>query len=265
MTPNTNRKKQPSRGIPRRKEQYRLWFEFLKLAHQSDKPIIQQALKASAAFYGPWEIDKYEKFDDWWKDKSNLFNDTLEVRKLEAGALPDTPECLVVQIPLNRTQSELLAAVRKVLAQHYDDIGKTSRKNRALATSAYGLTGKGEIKTDAVRETLSVYRDVKLRNRSSLKGKKLLAAMSYVHMPPGVACSISPVSVAASLNSTVSPSSGRSTPSKCSARKRSLEMLRLENTSSYVAEIPKRRGHVDLLTDPSLLDREERALQVRLA
>ncbi len=177
MTQKTSSKRPPSRGISRRKEQYRLWFEFLKLAHQSDKPIIQQALKASAEFYSPWEIDKHEKFDDWWKDKSNLFNDTLEVRKLEAGALPDTPECLVVQIPLNRTQSELLAAVRKVLAQHYDDIGKTSRKNRALATSAYGLTGKGEMKTDAVRETLSVYRDVKLKNPASLKGKKLLAAI----------------------------------------------------------------------------------------
>ncbi|XP_022093849.1 uncharacterized protein LOC110981018 isoform X2 [Acanthaster planci] len=90
--------------------------------------------------------------------------------------------------------------------------------------------------------------------------KKLLAAMN-VQTPPASVCAVSPASVAASLSSTVSPSSGRSTPSKGSSRKRSLEITRLENTSSYVAEIPKRKQTVDLLTDPALLDREERALQ----
>lgn len=59
---------------------------------------------------------------------------------------------------------------------------KTSRKNRALATSTYGLTSKGEMKMDAVRETLSVYRDVKLKNRASLKGKKLLATIQDYYL-----------------------------------------------------------------------------------
>lgn len=73
------------------------------------------------------------------------------------------------------------------MAQHYDEIGKTSRKNRALATSAYSLTGKGEMKTDAVRETLSVYRDVKLKSRASLKGKKLLATIHDYYLNPFLA------------------------------------------------------------------------------
>ena len=68
-------------------------------------------------------LDKHQKFDDWWKYKADLFNYMLEVRRLEAVACPDTPECLVVQIPLNRRQSELLTAIRRVLAQHYDENG----------------------------------------------------------------------------------------------------------------------------------------------
>ncbi|XP_071798387.1 uncharacterized protein [Asterias amurensis] len=141
--------------------------------------------------------------------------------------------------------------------------GSISSEN--LQTVSPCRTGGGALSTSAMTSSTPSLSQMRYspteKTFSHDPRKKLLAAMSYVHMPPGVACSISPVSVAASLNSTVSPSSGRSTPSKSSARKRSLEMLRLENTSSYVAEIPKRRGHVDLLTDPSLLDREERALQ----
>ncbi|XP_038050094.1 uncharacterized protein LOC119723487 isoform X2 [Patiria miniata] len=91
--------------------------------------------------------------------------------------------------------------------------------------------------------------------------KKLLAAMNVQTSAVPSSAAVSPASIAASLCSTVSPSSGRSTPSKGSSRKRSLEISRLENTSSYVAAIPKRRQSVDPSTDPALLDREERALQ----
>ena len=51
---------------------------------------------------------------------------------------------------------------------------------------------------------------------------------------------------------------------KPAPRKLNLEMNRIANTSSYVADFPKKPKTGDLLVDSSLLDREERALQVSL-
>jgi hypothetical protein len=53
-----------------RRETYRLWFEYLRLAKRSaDKKVID-GLKRSAAFYEPWGDIGSESFQVWWKQSS---------------------------------------------------------------------------------------------------------------------------------------------------------------------------------------------------
>ena len=157
----------------KRKECYRLWFEYLKVARKSRLSSVKQRLKVSAAFYEPWEMDRYDTFDLWWKQKRHLFAENVAVRKLNPGEQPDIADALVLQIPLNKTQTELLNDVKKVLVGHYKDLGKLSRKDRLTLSSTYKLSGMKEVKVEPIRECLSIYRDVKLVY-PDLRGQKLL-------------------------------------------------------------------------------------------
>ena len=42
------------RSLTYKRETYRLWFEYLRLARMSAKKDIRDALKRTAAFYAPW-------------------------------------------------------------------------------------------------------------------------------------------------------------------------------------------------------------------
>ena len=55
------------------RETYRLWFEYLKVALDSRHPEVIQGLKASEAYYLPWEVTPETKFDPWWKTHRHLF------------------------------------------------------------------------------------------------------------------------------------------------------------------------------------------------
>lgn len=68
-----------------RKEAFRLWFEYLKIARLSKEAKVKSALLVSEPYYRPWEMDKAEKFDPWWKTHSHLFEEKFVVREFKAG------------------------------------------------------------------------------------------------------------------------------------------------------------------------------------
>jgi len=59
--------------LPYRKEAYRLWFEYLRLAHGSSEQKIKNALNRSTKYYGPWGNIEDVKFDRWWRENEHLF------------------------------------------------------------------------------------------------------------------------------------------------------------------------------------------------
>lgn len=69
------------------RETYRLWFEYLKVALASRHPDVIQGLKASEAYYLPWEVTPETKFAPWWKTHRHLFSENQTVRALEAGEI----------------------------------------------------------------------------------------------------------------------------------------------------------------------------------
>jgi hypothetical protein len=164
-----------------RKDAYRLWFEYLKVARSSTKKEVISALNVSAPFYGPWEMNKASKFDPWWKEHRHLFEEQYSVREMEHGELPSDPTALVIEVPLTQSPTILTKKVRLLIQAAYERQQKTQRKGKTKPTAYYHLTEGSEPKFDAVREMLSIYRDVYLKNPRQ-RGSDLLDAVHRYYL-----------------------------------------------------------------------------------
>jgi hypothetical protein len=159
-----------------KKEAFRLWFEYLQVARKTADPAVKAQLIASSLYYAPWEMDQAGKFDAWWKDHAHLFEEKFLVREMTAGEKPRDPDALVVEIPLTQSATDILKKLRPIIQSAFDRQERQQRKSKKKATAQYRLTDGAEPKLDAIREMLSVYRDVALKN-PKLKGIKLLHAI----------------------------------------------------------------------------------------
>ena len=157
------------------KEAIRLWFEYLKLAHASKNEKIRKTLANSAAFYSKWDMNGEIKFDVWWKSHIHLFEEKYKVRQMQAGELPNDPDALIIEIPLTQAPSALLEHIKTIVQKASNKNEKKSRKGKKRATAHYKLSSGAEPKLDAVREMLTVYRDVYLKN-PRIRGERLLDA-----------------------------------------------------------------------------------------
>ena len=161
-------------ALPYRREAYRLWFEYLRVARTSSLASVQTALKQSALFYAPWGDVTSVTFNTWWKEKGQLFEDKFVVRKLSPGEQPSDPNALIVEIPLSRSPTVLIKNVKALIQDAVAVRAQASKKSKMMPTSTYRLTEGAEPKLLAVREMLTVYRDVYLKNRN-LRGYPLLS------------------------------------------------------------------------------------------
>jgi len=160
-------------ALPYRREAYRLWFEYLRVARNSTLTRVREALKQSAPFYAPWGDISTAKFDHWWKEKGYLFEEKYGVRRLSAGEPPSNPESLIVEIPLSRAPTVLLKDVKILIQEAFVIRAREFKKSKKVPTSVYRLSEGAEPKLLAVREMLTVYRDVYLKNKE-LRGAELL-------------------------------------------------------------------------------------------
>jgi hypothetical protein len=164
-------------NLASRRENYRLWFEYLRLAKKSTDKKISDALKRSAAFYAPWGDVNSEKFDEWWKRAGHLFEERYVVRKLAPNDQPSNPTALVVEIPLNQSPTKLARIVKTIIEEAWAEQNRErKRKSKTIASANYRLTDGSEPKLVAIREMLTVYRDVYLKN-PDLRGRELLKAI----------------------------------------------------------------------------------------
>lgn len=168
-------------NLAARKEAFRLWFEYLKIARLSKDAKVKSALVVYEPYYRPWEMDKAEKFDPWWKTHSHLFEEKFVVREIKTGEAPLDPDALLIEVPLTQSPTILTKKVKAIIQAAFEARERTERKGKKKPTAYYRLTEGSEPKFDAVREMLSVYRDVHLKN-PKLKGEKLLAATHQYYL-----------------------------------------------------------------------------------
>ena len=160
-----------------KRENYRLWFEFYKLALSSTDATVKKALKKTSVRYERWGQVAGVKFDTWWRSHAFLFEETKQIRLLVDGETAQIENCVVVEIPLNKSATDLATEVRRILVAEYEK--QARRKSKKIPSTAYQLSDGAEPKLASIREMLNVYRDVYLKN-TNLRGEKLLtAAQSY--------------------------------------------------------------------------------------
>lgn len=161
-----------------RREAYRLWFEFLRLAKASNDARVKAALGKSREFYEPWGEVTAVKFNDWWTAHGHLFEERLAVRRLAHGEQPSDPKSLLIEVPLTMAPTKLIQAVKTIIedASAEERRQVVKRKNKTAATASYRLTEGAEPKLVAIREMLTVYRDVYLANPKR-RGHELLQAV----------------------------------------------------------------------------------------
>jgi hypothetical protein len=162
--------------LTQKRPAYMLWFKYLQTAHRDPRPEVREALQRSKEFYEPWGDVANAKFDEWWKEKRLLFAEKYVVRQLSAGGPPADPEAIIVEIPLRQSPSVLTSLAAEIIREASANRPRQSKKGGKAPTSDYKLSSGAEPKTDALREMLTVYRDVYLKNPTA-RGKQLLAAV----------------------------------------------------------------------------------------
>lgn len=165
-------------SITYRRETYRLWFEYLKVACSSNKPEVITALKSTTDYYAPWEVTLDTRFDPWWKTHQHLFSEEHTVRALSHGEVPSDPDALVIMVPFTQSPTVLTRQVKAIIQAAVTEREKSAAKKRKAKKSPsarYHPTEGAEPKLVAVREMLTIYRDVYLKN-PKLRGEALLGA-----------------------------------------------------------------------------------------
>lgn len=172
-------KKPKSNPFPWRKDLYRIWFEFYKLACVSKDPVIKEAIKRSQSFYASWGDVTEQSFDVWWRTHSQLFAEAT-VKVIDDMSQRQTDWSVVIEVPLNQSSRVLVERVKELIDFELKRQSKRSQrrtKKRVILTKSYTLT-KGsenysEPKVAVLREVLNIYKNV-YRVSPSLRGMKLL-------------------------------------------------------------------------------------------
>jgi hypothetical protein len=160
-----------------RRENYRLWFEYLRLAKKSTDKKVIDALKRSSTLYDPWGDVTSEGFHTWWKLKGHLFEERHTVRRLEPTQQPSDPNSLVVEIPLSQSPTKLTRKVKALIEEAWHEQNKQQKsKSKTVASADFHLTDGSEPKLRAIREMLTVYGEVYLKS-PQLQGRELLKAI----------------------------------------------------------------------------------------
>lgn len=162
------------------KEAIRLWHQYLRVALASKQPEVVEALESTKDFYGPWEMDKFSSFNEWWPEKKHLFADTGITRILTKTDFENQyeprPQSVVLEVPLNKGVTELLKDIKSLLVEEFDRQQDQDRHRRRQRRALFVLSSGSQPKLVVIREMLSCYRDVYLPN-PELRGKKLLNAV----------------------------------------------------------------------------------------
>lgn len=95
-------------------------------------------------------------------------------------------KALLLEIPLTRSATAIIKQIRPLLEEAVAAHAKSARKGKRQPTASYRLTAGAEPKVIAIRGSLTIYREVCLKN-PNLKGHKLLEAVHAYYLSRKVA------------------------------------------------------------------------------
>lgn len=157
--------------LPLKKEFYRIWFEFYKIALKSTNKDILKSLKQSDDFYSAWDDVERTTFNNWWESHKHLFEEQ-SVSILENQSKRNYSNSLILEVPINQSTTVLLKKIRQLIDEQQKIRNRQKKKYRVI-TTPFEMTDRSEPKLTILKDVLNVYRDVYL-NDPTLKGKSLL-------------------------------------------------------------------------------------------
>lgn len=141
-----------------KKQLFRLWFEFLKMAQKEES--LADNLWSSAAFYADWGDIAGVKFDDWFKDHSHLFGDT-DVQVISRAT--QSPSSLLLSVPLNQPISKTLSQVKALVEDKQKErlvelgIDPSTAKSLSVGFGRYEFTPGVELRGRTLYDVQLIY------------------------------------------------------------------------------------------------------------
>ena len=150
------------------KQFYRLWFEYLILSQQKYK-----WSKKEKEFYIEWgDVNSYKNFDDWWKDKGDIFVGSIKVER----GVRNNNDSINLNIPLTQPLTTSIKQIRIIvnseIRRRLDEIYKRELKESEVTNKLKIPSQKFPIpkqpKYETIQNDLIVYRDVYLKRKSKV-------------------------------------------------------------------------------------------------
>jgi len=121
------------------KKKVQLWFNFLRLAHQSNDAVVVGNLKNSESFYKQWGSYRAMAFTKWWAEHRHLFREVSTIRKMTAGNVA-TDDALHLVIPLSYSPTSVGKVVQRIYSEEQERRVEAKSKVKKVYGGTYSLS-----------------------------------------------------------------------------------------------------------------------------
>jgi hypothetical protein len=122
------------------KEKIKLWFDFLRLAHESKDPQVVASLLEHAAFYEPWGDYRSKAFTPWWAEHRHLFRSISTMRKMQSNDVLNE-DALFLVVPFTYAPTTAAAVFKRIYEEEQQRRGKLrSGKVKKVYAGEFALT-----------------------------------------------------------------------------------------------------------------------------
>lgn len=129
------------------KTKVKYWYEFLRLAHQSQDPEVIQNLKKET--YKNWGDYLNTSFDEWWKKYSSLFKEPSTIKRLSVeDKIQD--DVFTIQFPFTYPSTTAAKIFKEMYEREFEGRRKVKRKLKKVYGGSFSLT-VDDLKVDRLR------------------------------------------------------------------------------------------------------------------
>jgi hypothetical protein len=121
------------------KQKIRLWFDFLRLAHESTDLVLIENLKSSKNFYSPWGNFLNTSFTKWWAMNKSLFRNVSTLRRMTSSDFVDEGSMYLV-IPFTYAPTTVSKIVQRMYAEEFSSRQLEKKKVKKVYGGTFGLS-----------------------------------------------------------------------------------------------------------------------------
>ena len=121
------------------KQKIRLWFDFLRLVHQSSDPLLISNFNKIKNNYAPWDDYLNTSFTKWWLTHKSLFRNVSSLRKLTTSDQVDDSAMYLV-IPFTYAPTTVGKIVQRMYGEEQTRRNAVKKKVKKVYGGDFGLS-----------------------------------------------------------------------------------------------------------------------------